>query len=53
MRTEVTDFQKWKRAHAKPAEGWLYAWESIARTNVEFCFRMMFVWPRVILRIGS
>lgn len=53
MRSTVTDMQKWERAHSQPIEGWLYAFEDIARANVEFSLRMMFVWPRVFLRLGA
>lgn len=53
MRGAITDMQQWKREHSRPVEGWLYAMEDITRANIEFTLRMMFVWPRVFMRLGS
>lgn len=53
MRAEITDLQKWKRAHNHPIEKWLYAFEEVTRANIDFTLRIVFIWPRIFLRIGA
>lgn len=53
MSAQLLNFKATRSPVVRPTLQWLEAYEQVARTNFDFTLRLMFVWPRVFLRLAD